>query len=190
MRRRRGFSDPADNYTSNEMRSPQKVRLFAMLIDARTVPACAEFTCDLCVVGAGPAGIAIVNRLRDSGLAIVPLESGGFHPELATQNCFAVRLAGGNITGWMLADSGCSGGSTNRWGGWCRPLEPVDFTRRDWIPRSGWPIDADALEPYTADVAKLFELSDPRFDLRVVARSAAGSLRRSMGPISKHRLSV
>jgi hypothetical protein len=41
-----------------------------MLIDARTVAADAAFTCDLCVVGAGPAGIAIAHRLRASRLSV------------------------------------------------------------------------------------------------------------------------
>jgi choline dehydrogenase-like flavoprotein len=136
-----------------------------VLIDARSVPAGAEFTCDLCVVGAGPAGIAIVDRLRGSGLSIVLLESGGFHPELPTQQLFRGENRGRAYYRLDACRFRLFGGSTNRWGGWCRPLEAVDFTRRDWLPWSGWPIGDDALEPYTADTAKLFELSDPRFDL-------------------------
>jgi choline dehydrogenase-like flavoprotein len=57
------------------------------------------------------------------------------------------------------------GGSTNRWGGWCRPLEPVDYEQRDWLPWSGWPIDNEALKPYQTETARLFELTDDRFDL-------------------------
>jgi choline dehydrogenase-like flavoprotein len=136
-----------------------------MLIDARSVPAGTEFRCDLCVVGAGPAGIAITDRLRKSGLSIVLLESGGFDPELPTQ-----ALYRGENHGWpYFRLDACRfrlfGGGTNRWGGWCRPLEPVDFERHEWLPFSGWPIGSEGLEPYYADAAKLFELTDSRFDL-------------------------
>ncbi len=35
------------------------------------------------------------------------------------------------------------GGSTTHWGGWCRPLDKIDFTARDWLPHSGWPFGRD-----------------------------------------------
>ena len=31
------------------------------------------------------------------------------------------------------------GGGTNHWGGWCRPMDAIDFETRDWIAHSGWP---------------------------------------------------
>jgi choline dehydrogenase-like flavoprotein len=40
------------------------------------------------------------------------------------------------------------GGSTTRWAGQCRPLERMDFERRDWVPHSGWPFSKDHLEPF------------------------------------------
>lgn len=136
-----------------------------MLMDARLVTPGTELSCDICIVGAGPAGIAIADRLRNTELSIVLLESGGFEPELSTQRLFRGEIAGRPYYRLDACRFRLFGGSTNRWGGWCRPLEPVDFERREWLPWSGWPIaDAD-LEPYAADTAKLFELSDPRFDL-------------------------
>ena len=136
-----------------------------MLTDARSVLPGTEFPCDLCVVGAGPAGIAIVDRLRGSDLSIVLLESGGFHPELPTQQLFRGENVGFPYFRLDACRFRLFGGSTNRWGGWCRPLEPVDYQSRDWLPWSGWPISWEALEPYRVDTAKLFELKYPTFDL-------------------------
>jgi hypothetical protein len=48
-----------------------------------------------------------------------------------------------------------------------RPLDALDYERRDWMPWSGWPIGWDTLEPYHADTAKLLELDEPRFELDV-----------------------
>jgi choline dehydrogenase-like flavoprotein len=136
-----------------------------VLTDARKVLPGTKFECDLCIVGAGPAGIAIAERLRESSLSIVLLESGGLHPELPTQKLFRGENQGERYFRLDACRFRLFGGSTNRWGGWCRPLEAVNYERRDWLPWSGWPIGGKALEPYRVDTAKLFELSDPRFDL-------------------------
>jgi choline dehydrogenase-like flavoprotein len=135
-----------------------------MLIDAVSIESGNEFVCDLCVVGSGPAGISIVDRLRKSGLSIVLLESGGFNLELPTQELYRGELDGHDYFRLDACRWRLFGGSSNRWGGWCRPLEAVDFTRRDWLPYSGWPIDAAALLPYHAAAAELFELPNARFD--------------------------
>jgi len=136
-----------------------------VLIDARSVPTNSKFDCDLCVVGAGPAGIAIADRLRASGLAVILLESGGFDFDLSTQNLYRGEIDGDNYFGLETCRWRMFGGGTNRWGGWCRPLEGSDFARRDWVAHSGWPISAQTLRPYEVDAARLLELPNARFDL-------------------------
>ena len=136
-----------------------------MLIDARSVSGDRRFDCDICVVGAGPAGIAIVDRLRDSGLSLLLLESGGFNLELPTQRLYRGETIGQDYFRLDACRWRLFGGGTNRWGGWCRPLEEVDYARHEWLENSGWPIGAEALQPYEADAARLFELTGPRFDL-------------------------
>jgi len=136
-----------------------------MLIDARSVASGGAYDCDLCVVGAGPAGIAIADRLCGSGLSILLLESGGFDVELPTQMLYRGEVHGHDYFPLDACRWRLFGGGSNRWGGWCRPLEAADFTTRDWLEHSGWPISAQTLRPYEADAAKLFELPNARFDL-------------------------
>ena len=136
-----------------------------MLIDAQVIPPGSEFQCDVCVVGSGPAGIAIADRLRNSRLSVLLVEAGGNAYALSAQ-----RLYRGHIVGHpYYRIDGCRwrmfGGSSNRWGGWCRPLDPVDYTYRDWLPLSGWPIGAHDVAPYEEDAARLCELPNARFDL-------------------------
>lgn len=136
-----------------------------MLIDARQVIEGSEFRCDVCVIGSGPAGIAIADRLRNSRLSVILAEAGGVNYSPTSQ-----RLYRGQIVGHpYYRIDGCRwrmfGGSSNRWGGWCRPLDPVDYTRRDWLPLSGWPIGAEDVAPYEDDAARLCELANARFDL-------------------------
>lgn len=136
-----------------------------MLIDARSVVASSSFECDLCVVGSGPAGIAIADRLRNSELSVMLLEAGGWDYELPAQKIYRGQIAG---RPYYRLD-GCRwrmfGGGSNRWGGWCRPLDAADYTERAWFALSGWPISAESLKPYEDAVAALFELPSARFDL-------------------------
>jgi choline dehydrogenase-like flavoprotein len=134
-----------------------------VLIDARRVDDGSELEFDLAVVGAGPAGISIVDRLRTAGLSIGLIEAGGIDPELRTQRLYS----GENVGDPYFALDACRyrlfGGCSNRWGGWCRPLDPNDFEPRDWIPASGWPIRSTDLESFYGDTARLLELATPDF---------------------------
>jgi len=48
------------------------------------------------------------------------------------------------------------GGTTTVWGGGWKPLDPIDFEKRDWIPFSGWPIKYEDLIPYYERGARIF----------------------------------
>jgi len=139
-----------------------------MLIDARTVPDGSELTFDLVVVGAGPAGIAMADRLRDAGLRICLLEGGGRHPDLATQRLYRGENVGHPYYPLDACRFRLFGGGSNRWGGWCRPLEPEDFAG-DGTPANRWPIAHTDLEPYYPDAATLFALPTGGFDLETWA---------------------
>jgi choline dehydrogenase-like flavoprotein len=136
-----------------------------MLIDARSVEDGARLTADLSIVGSGPAGLSIADRLRSSGLSVYVVESGSTEPDLRTQ-----QLYRGEITGrrYFALDS-CRfrmfGGSSNRWGGWCRPLDPEDFGSPEGSGMPGWPIAHTDVDRYAADAAELLELPHHRFDV-------------------------
>ncbi len=125
---------------------------------------CAEIESEICVVGAGAAGISIAHRLVDGRDRICVLEGGAFEAELSSQ-----RLYRGSSTGHPYYPLHASrfrmfGGTTNRWGGWCRPLDPADYQERRWIPMSGWPIGYEDVAPYDADTAALLQLPNADFD--------------------------
>ena len=50
------------------------------------------------------------------------------------------------------------------WGGWCRPLEPIDFEQRAWVPYSGWPITRATLEPYYPLAQEFCQLGEFSYD--------------------------
>ena len=119
-----------------------------MILDARTLDSRAELDADICVVGAGAAGITLTQALIDCGRRVVVLEGGGLQPDPQSQQIYAGTASGQSY----YALDGCRvrylGGTTNTWGGWCRPLDAIDFVPRDWLPHSGWPFTRDTLLPY------------------------------------------
>jgi len=126
-------------------------------IDARNVPAGTTIETDLAIVGGGPAGISLALALAPHPIRVVLLESGGMHFDGKTQDLYA-----GGQTGYPYLKLESSrlrylGGSTNHWGGWCRPLDAIDFETRDWLPYTGWPFTRSEIEPYFKRAQSLVE---------------------------------
>ncbi len=132
-----------------------------MILDIDALDDGALLQADICVAGAGAAGIALALQFEGTSTQVLLLESGGERAEAATQ-----ALAEGELA------PGCRhppphryrprrlGGATTLWGGRCMPLDPIDFRVRDWVPLSGWPIGPDDLAPYYPAANRLCEAGD------------------------------
>lgn len=135
-----------------------------MFIDTRQVSDGKALIVTVCIIGGGVAGLTIARELEKRGIDTCVLESGGFEPDDATRDLYR-----GEATGidYQFAD-GCRtrflGGSSNCWGGWSRPLDPWDFTERDWIPYSGWPFGIGELTPYYHRAHEVLKLGPHNFD--------------------------
>ena len=75
-------------------------------------------------------------------------ESGGMDFDAKTQALYAGTSFGRFLLPLDASRMRYLGGGSNHWGGWCRPLDPIDFEQRAWLPYSGWPFGIDELEPY------------------------------------------
>jgi choline dehydrogenase-like flavoprotein len=129
-----------------------------VLIDARELDAGAPLEADLCVVGAGAAGIAIALRFIGTGRRVLLVESGGLDFDGATQALYEGANVGRDYFDLDVCRLRFFGGTTNHWEGRCRPLDPLDFEARPWVPYSGWPISRASLDPYYARAHELCQL--------------------------------
>jgi choline dehydrogenase-like flavoprotein len=140
-----------------------------MMIDLHQDPDASDVPTDVCVVGAGAAGIALARRLAELGVSVCLLESGGLDFEQATQD-----LHSGDNVGMPYYDLDQSrlrffGGTVAIWGGRCALLNAIDFERRPWVAHSGWPITRECLMPYYRQAHGIFDLGDFNYEKEVWA---------------------
>lgn len=118
-----------------------------MLLDLEDPSSPLQFTCDVCIVGAGPAGITIAEELCGSGLRVCLAEAGGWREEEGTHALYAGRSVGHPMD-LTAGRHRLFGGSASNWGGRCAELDPIDFEARSWVAHSGWPTGPAELDPY------------------------------------------
>jgi choline dehydrogenase-like flavoprotein len=99
----------------------------------------ASVTADICIVGAGAAGITIAREFRNTRHTIVILES---------QKLYETEIVGLPHTNFEEGRVRIFGGTTTLWGGQALRFDTLDFQKRSWVPYSGWPISRQELDPY------------------------------------------
>ena len=130
-----------------------------MFTDARSIAAGSTLQADICIVGAGVAGITIAREFIGRPERVVLLEGGGLEftkslRELPTvlrrhtlgeQALTNGRNAGQPYYPLRFTRVRAFGGSSRAWhehrGVHARPLDAIDFETRDGLPEHGWPID-------------------------------------------------
>lgn len=121
---------------------------------------------DLCVVGAGAAGIALAREFVSHPSKVLLIESGSVNPEAATTDLYGGGMAPGGKLHFGIHEGRARvfGGTTTLWGGQALPLAPIDFERRDWVNESGWPFSSAEVEPYYERVGAILGLRDVAFE--------------------------
>src|SRR6201996_6917552 len=129
-----------------------------MHIDARTLPNNTVIEGDICIIGAGAAGISMALEWLNRPERVILLEGGGFDYEAAMQDLYKGKETGQRYYPLESARLHYFGGTTGHWAGFCSVFEPIDFMKRDWVPHSGWPIKREDLDPFYARAQKNLDL--------------------------------
>ncbi len=125
--------------------------------DANKLPNGTEVVSDVCIIGAGPAGMTAAREFLKTNYTVSLLESGGqaydydiqmlSQGEISgdvheAQESMHLRQIGGTANNWILQMT------DDEYGYRYTPYDAVDFEKRDEIPYSGWPITKAELDPY------------------------------------------
>ena len=126
----------------------------------------AQSAFDLLILGAGPAGItlALETARRQPDWRILLAEAGGLEPPTPAQRDAYEGESTGAPYSLLATRLRYFGGTSGHWGGWCRPLDRIDFEARPNARTAGWPINYDALAPHYAAAGKQVELSTDDFE--------------------------
>lgn len=129
-----------------------------MHIDARKLDNGTLIEGDICIVGAGAAGISMALQWMNSPYKVVLLEGGGFALDEKVQELYDGKETGQPYYPLKAMRLHYFGGTTGHWGGFCSPLEHIDFIKRDWVPNSGWPIKRSDLDTFYARSQEILDL--------------------------------
>ncbi|WP_043527879.1 FAD-dependent oxidoreductase [Litchfieldella xinjiangensis] len=113
---------------------------------------------DVCVIGTGAAGLPIAARLAERGHRVVLCEGGDIEFSERSQSLYRGTVVGGAYVPLDTARLRYLGGSTNHWGGVCRPLDPYDFAAKPATAETRWPIEHSELVPYYGEAAQILDV--------------------------------
>jgi choline dehydrogenase-like flavoprotein len=98
------------------------------------------------VVGSGATGLYAAVELSKHGHEVVLIETGGNALDNFDQSSY--ESIGREHEGIHLGRSKSLGGTTNLWGGQLVEFQPIDFSGREWLPDSKWPVTYEEIAPY------------------------------------------
>jgi hypothetical protein len=143
---------------------------------------------DVCIIGAGPAGIVLALALEKHGISSVLLEGGLLDGSgKVGRDAYKGEVAG---LRYPLAASRLRwfGGTSNHWGGWCKALDPIDYTQRPNAPLPSWPISAADIAPYQDRAVKWVELASGNFENDFIMSDPASQILFDTGPQFETRM--
>ncbi|MEO0426769.1 MAG: GMC family oxidoreductase [Pseudomonadota bacterium] len=132
-----------------------------MLLDLESADSPAELVADVCIAGAGAAGVTLARSLTAQGISVLLLESGSRDYTKAAQALADGEVSEAGAPYYPLRDSRLRffGGTTAIWGGRVAELDPIDFERREGVPHSGWPLSHEDMLPWVDAAYKALGLT-------------------------------
>lgn len=124
-------------------------------------------------MGAGAAGITLVDALIGAGREVCLIESGGLRPDEETQSLCDLENVGYPVRENFMSRARYYGGSCNLWAGRSMLLTEADLAGREWVPGSAWPISHSELGAYYPAAARVLRLPEPH---HFEARSCASEM--------------
>jgi choline dehydrogenase-like flavoprotein len=163
-----------------------------VLIDGSLLPTDTALDADVCIVGSGPAGLAIAQELLEAKLKIVVLERGPLVGSVDDDLATELEFESPDFPSPLRALHNGFGGMAAIWNSVLGddvtpaarylPMDPIDFELRNWVPHSGWPVTFEEVASYYGRARTLcgigqFDFHGPRFDTgRTPLLTSSGAL--------------
>lgn len=128
----------------------------------------AQVAADICIIGAGPAGISLALTLarRHSDWHIVLLEAGGQeNASKEERDIYAVEPGEKSYAVLDISRRRKLGGTTAHWGGWSKPLDETDFEDNHRWDLPAWPIAPTDLSAFMPEALRWIEIGSDNFQM-------------------------
>ncbi|MEC9482320.1 MAG: GMC oxidoreductase [Halomonas sp.] len=137
---------------------------------------------EVCIIGSGAAGLPLAISLVRQGHRVLLCEGGEQDYSERSQEIYRGEVIGDPYVPLEHARLRYFGGSTNHWGGICRPLDTYDYVAKPAAPdTTAWPITREALAPYHAEAAEILGVSAIPPDAKIPG-SGLKRIHFSLGP--------
>lgn len=124
---------------------------------------------DVCICGAGPAGITLAVALAARGRRVALMEAGGLEVTTESQDLYRGESVGLPYFPLDACRLRYLGGSSNHWGGYTRPLDARDFAPLSGVSSGGWPVAKAELDAHAEHTAEILDLPSPATPLDIFA---------------------
>ncbi|MEO9336909.1 GMC oxidoreductase [Mesorhizobium sp. SB112] len=131
---------------------------------------------DVCIVGAGPVGLALAFKCAAQGLSVTVLESGGADTDNDQNVLGPVEILTPHHAETSLTTRRGIGGTSILWGGRCVTLDDIDFQPRDFVAFSGWPISHREIAQHYDEALSFLGYGRDDDALRLAAAEASGDI--------------
>ena len=136
-----------------------------MHLDARQEDNDSLIEGDICIIGAGAAGISMALEWVNTTYKVILLEGGGFDYDDKVQELYRGVTTGQNYYPLKSTCLHYFGGTTGHWGGLCSMFDPIAFQKRAWIDQSGWPFNEQELLEYYKRAHSVLALGEFEFEV-------------------------
>lgn len=116
---------------------------------------------DVCIVGAGAAGITLALELEKSRYRVMMLESGDAGPLQAADQLNELEIAGHPLNISVPMRRRAFGGSTIATYGRAVLLDSIEFEARPWVSDQAWPFNLLELQRWYPRAAAVLALAQP-----------------------------
>ena len=131
-----------------------------MIVKLEELDANQLLECNVCIVGAGPAGITLAKELGNYGVKVILCEAGELDYSEQSQDCYQGKVIGDTYFPLDISRLRYFGGSSNHWGGWCRYFEKIDFKRNYLNKDLEWPINKKDLNYYFSESCNILGIKE------------------------------
>jgi choline dehydrogenase-like flavoprotein len=135
-----------------------------VIIDGRRLARDTTLRPQVCIVGAGPAGLAIASELAHCPFAVLVIDTGLEQPVASAHSLGELVRTGQDFEPGPDSRRRALGGSSHLWNTFIQgnrpaarylPLDEIDFEERACLPFSGWPVGRPELDPFYSRAALL-----------------------------------